>query len=201
MKFLFKGEIVDYDFLYLREENDSNSTNENIINVSFNQNTINFKKNTIVFLHGWGGNKNSFRSTINLLKYYFNIFTITMPTIQPTNQCWTLQDFANLVLNILKLHNINSIFVVCHSFGFRVACILKTKIDIKKIVVTGGAGPKRTNIFKRIRLYNKKILLMQKRFKFLYSSIASPDYKVLIVLCFCFGVNLTRKQNYGLQNY
>ena len=60
MNFIFKEEIIDYDFTY------SNS------------------HSTILFLHGWGGNKFSFLSTINLLKNKHNILTITMPTNQPT---------------------------------------------------------------------------------------------------------------------
>ena len=179
MNFLFKGEIINYDFFLADNENDEHLESKNLKNVLLNFNKNNLKNETVVFLHGWGGNKNSFRSTINLLKHNFNILTITMPTIKPTNLSWTLLDFANLILNILKLHNINSIFVVCHSFGFRVACLLKTKIDIKKIIVTGGAGPKRTSILKKIKMNNNKILLKQKRFNYLYNFAASPDYKSL----------------------
>lgn len=188
MNFLFKGEIVEYDFLCTNNENVKNLTdknfenllNENAKNVLSNSNeNINLKSDVILFLHGWGGNKNSFRSTINLLKHQFNILAISMPTIAPTCQSWTLQDYANLVLNILMLYNITSVFVVCHSFGFRVACLLKLKIEIKKIVVTGGAGLKKFSVFKKIKANNNKILLRQKRFKFLYNSVASADYKML----------------------
>ena len=54
MNYLFKNEIVDYDFF----------NNEN--------------KDTILFLHGWGGNKFSFQSTINLLKNRYKILSITI---------------------------------------------------------------------------------------------------------------------------
>ena len=96
MNFLFKGELIDYYFF------------------DFNKNN----NETIVFLHGWGGNKNSFKSTINLLKHKFNILAVTMPTIANTAVAWSLVDYANLILALCKLHDINSIYVVCHSFGF-----------------------------------------------------------------------------------
>lgn len=153
MNFLFKSESIDYEFFF----------NPNV-------------DKTILFLHGWGGNKNSFITTIKLLKYKYNILSLTMPTIQPTNEVWTLQDFCNLVLSILKIHNINSVSIICHSFGFRIATILKNFINIEKVVVTGGAGPKKENLITRIKTQNNKIILNKKRFKFLFTKIASKEY-------------------------
>lgn len=154
MNFLFKGEIIDYSHL---------KTN----------------KKTILFLHGWGGNKNSFIQTINLLKKNYSILTLTMPTISPTITSWTLLDYANLILNLTQLLNIKNLIIICHSFGFRVACLLNKKINIEKIIVTAGAGPKKHSIIKKINLNNNKILLKQKRFNYLYNKIISNDYKVL----------------------
>lgn len=155
MKFIFKSEIIDYDYF------DSNS------------------KNTILFLHGWGGNKNSFLSTINLLKNTFNIISITMPTIENTNTIWDLSDYRELVLRILSCHNFSNVIIICHSFGFRVACKLNGFINIEKIVATGGAGLRKINIFKTIENTNNSILLRQKKFNYLYNLIASKDYIAL----------------------
>lgn len=152
MNFIFKNEVVDYNFFQ------ANSPH------------------TILFLHGWGGDKNSFTSTINLLKSQFNILSLTMPSIHPTFESWNLQDYCNLVETVLKIHNIKSTTIICHSFGFRVACILKNFIDIKSIIVTGGAGPKKHNNFKRIQTQNNIILLQNKRFKNLFLNLASKDY-------------------------
>lgn len=152
MKFIFKGELVDYNFL---------NTN---------------KSKTIIFLHGWGGNKFSFAKSINILKSKFNILTITMPTILPTVLSWTLFDFANLVESICKINSIENCYVVCHSFGLRVATTLKDKIKIEKIVITGGAGIKKFNFVKKIEQNNAKTLLKNGNFKFLYKKVASSDY-------------------------
>ncbi len=156
MNFLFNGEAVDYDF-YKKADT----------------------AQTILFLHGWGGNKSSFVHTIKLLKQKYNIMAITLPTILKTNMVWNNDLYCELVLSILKMHSIDEVIVVCHSFGFRIACLLKEKINITKIVVTGGAGPKKTNILKRIEQDNNKILLSNKKFKFLFEKIASSDYKNL----------------------
>ena len=155
MNFIFKQEIINYDFC-------------------FNQ-----KKNTILFLHGWGGNKDSFLSSQKLLTNNFNLLNVTMPTVQPTNETWTLMDYTKLIMNILKMHNIKSIIIICHSFGFRVASILKEFVTIDKIVVTAGAGIKKINLYKKIENENNSLLLKQNKFKYLYDKIVSSEYKNL----------------------
>ena len=80
-----------------------------------------------------------------------------MPTIEPTNEVWDLFDYEKLIMQILSLHNIENPIIICHSFGFRVATILKEKIKIKKIIVTGGAGPKKSSILKKIEQQNNSI--------------------------------------------
>ena len=142
MNYIFKGEIINYNFL--------NHTDE-----------------TVVFLHGWGGDKNSFLKTIKLLQKNYNILTVTIPTINPTNVVWDMFDFRDLIINLFLQYNIKNPIIICHSFGFRIATLLKDKIPIKKIIVTGGAGMKKNNIFKKAIL-NQKILynIMSKLKKF-----------------------------------
>ncbi len=152
---MFKQEIIDYDFC---------STG---------------KDKTILFLHGWGGDKNSFISSFKILKSKYNLLSITLPTISATKEVWNLMDYTNLVLNILKIHNKNSVIIICHSFGFRVSCILKEFINIEKIVVTAGAGIKKINIFKQIENENNIILLRQRKYNYLYDKIASTEFKEL----------------------
>jgi len=150
MKFLYKSEAVDYDYIY------------------------NSHKQTILFLHGWGGNKFSFSSTINLLKNSYNILSITLPTICPTKEVWNMQNYCDLVLNILTLHNVKIPILICHSFGFRIAMLLNQKIHIKKLVITAGAGIKKDNTFLRVK-HRQNLLQLQQNKNFFYS-IASKDY-------------------------
>ena len=150
MNFLYKSEVIDYDFF----------------------NTKN--KDTIIFLHGWGGNKFSFTQTTNLLKNKYNILAITIPTTTPTNEVWNLQNYCDLVLNILTIHNIKNPIVICHSFGFRITMLLNQKISIKKLIITGGAGIKKDNTFLHIK--QRRNLLNIQQNKNLFSKIASPDY-------------------------
>ena len=148
MNYLFKNEVIDYKFIN------------------------NQKNKTILFLHGWGGNRFSFQQTINLLKHQFNILTVTMPTIEPTTSVWNLFDYVALIENILSIHSIKSVNIICHSFGFRVAMLLNKKIHIARIVVTAGAGLKKNlNFFRKIIKNNSKILIKSKKFKHFYKII------------------------------
>ncbi len=152
MKLLFKNEIIDYDFFNSRKEQ------------------------TILFLHGWGGNKFSFSQTINLLKNQFNILSITMPTTESTTSVWNMFDYTQLIENILSIYNIQNPIIICHSFGCRVAMLLNKKIKISKLIVTGGAGLRKENIFLKIIKNNNKIILKNEKFNYLFKKIASKDY-------------------------
>ena len=153
MNFIYKEEIVNYD--YFRNNN----------------------KETVVFLHGWGGNKLSFNSTLNLLKISYNILTITIPTISSTKQVWNMHNYCDFVLHILNLHNIKNPVIICHSFGFRIALLLNQYICIKKLIITGGAGIKKNNAFLRIK--QRRNLLNLQQNKNLFLKIASQDYVAL----------------------
>lgn len=152
MNYIFKTEKIDYEY------------------------HNNYHKDTIVFLHGWGGDKNSFSTCFSLIKNKFNYLTITMPTIKETNMVWNMFDYRDLVLNILKIYNLYNVYIICHSFGFRVATLLKDQIKIKKIIITGGSGMKRKNIYKKIENENNLILLKNKINQYLFKKISSKDY-------------------------
>ena len=155
MNIIFNGECVDYEYV-----------NNN-------------KPDTILFLHGWGGNKFSFAGSFKLLNSKFNLLSVTMPTTEKTVKVWTLFDYYKLIETILKLHNVFNPIIVSHSFGFRVACLINQFIKIKKIVVTGGAGLKKLSIFRKIDKQNNLVLLKNKKYGWLYKKIASVDYKNL----------------------
>lgn len=152
MNIIFKQEVIEYEFLDSKKEN------------------------TILFLHGWGGNLHSFDKTKNLLKSKFNILSLTLPTTQPTSEIWDLCDYVNLVKTIIVSHDIFSPIIICHSFGFRIATILDKILQIEKIVVIGGAGPKKIGILKKIDQNNTKIISRNKNFQKNFKNLVSADY-------------------------
>lgn len=140
MNLYYKSYSIEYEYIY-KKSND-----------------------TIVFLHGWGGNKNSFNFLHCYLQNY-NVLAISFPPYftktdyidSSVSLC--MQDYLEILTTILKLHNIASAHIVCHSFGFRICLMLfATSFEIKSVVVTGGAGINLyKNIFNNLKLYNKII--------------------------------------------
>ena len=138
--------------------------------ISYNY-IFNNSKDTVLFLHGWGGNMNSFAFLFPYLKQY-NILTISFPpyftdkNYQDSIIPLTLEDYQKIIVNLLTLHNIKSFHIICHSFGFRLALLITScNYKIKSIIVTGGAGISLNNFIFNINrnskiLYNKKFKLI-----------------------------------------
>lgn len=155
MTFLFKTYLINYDYIF------------------------NNKQQTILFLHGWGGNKNSFISAINFFKHNYNILSISMPPTKKSCVPLTMYDYKHLILQVLTLHNISKVNIICHSFGMRVSLMLaSSNLIIEKLIVTGGAGINTSSsLLKKINSQHKTILL--KKHSSLFNKFASADYKIL----------------------
>lgn len=163
MTLLYKSYIVEYEYLF------------------------DHHPKTILLLHGWGGNKDSFAKVKKIFKANYNILSVSLPpqNLYTSNYTITqnqsiipidMYDYKNIMLNILQLLNLNSVIIVCHSFGFRVALMLTTSnINIEKIIITGGAGIRlKPNFFKKILNSFNSIWL--KKHPEDFTKIASSEY-------------------------
>ena len=111
------------------------------------------KKDTIIFLHGWGSNKEVmkvFKDEFNEYKLLF----IDMPGFgkSETNEVWTTQKYANKIDEFLKELNIEKFCIVGHSFGGKVATLLNPKY----LVLLSSAGIPQKKSFKtqlKIKLF------------------------------------------------
>ena len=162
MTFLYKTYEVEYEHIY------------------------NSYPKTILLLHGWGGNKDSFAKVKKMFASQYNILSLSLPPLdlyQPINKnaCESVVpldmfDYKNIVINILKLLSINSIIIICHSFGFRVALMLTTSnITIEKIIITGGAGIRlKPNFLKKLKTqFNSIFLKLNPEY---FNKFASSEY-------------------------
>lgn len=151
MNFMYKTHLIDYDYSFI------NSTK------------------TLLLLHGWGGNKDSFIRLKQIFKSQYNILSLTMPPFDDSIVSLDMYDYKQLLLNLLNSLNISSASIVCHSFGMRVSLMLSTCFDIEKIVITGGAGIRlKQNLFQKLTS-NFRLIFLPKHpdhFKF----FASTDY-------------------------
>ncbi|MCQ2382380.1 MAG: alpha/beta hydrolase [Clostridia bacterium] len=102
---------------------------------------------TILFLHGWGGNADSFAPVSQYFARATDIngepYQVLAPSLPcPPTKVYTLEDYADDVDRYLQEHQVARCIVVAHSFGARLVAILNARHPklFTKIVITSGAG-------------------------------------------------------------
>lgn len=100
--------------------------------------------NPILFLHGWGGNKESFAFAKNAIcdrKLVFVSFAGHGASGAPKRP-FCVADFANEVIELLDKLDTKKVDIVAHSFGGRVALVLAAQHPerVGKMLLVGCAG-------------------------------------------------------------
>jgi len=100
----------------------------------------NEKKDIVVFLHGWGSNKEVMKTAFSDKLDQFKHIYIDMPGFgkSENNYILTTIDYANIIKIFLESLNIkpNSSIIVGHSFGGKIATALMPKL----LVLLSSAG-------------------------------------------------------------
>lgn len=152
-------------------------------------------QNTLLILPGWGDTRSTFKYIINYFKKYFTIYIIDYPGFGKSkfpNRDLTIDDYTNLIIDFMKVHNIKEPIIIAHSFGGRISInlVANKKVKINKLILIDAAGikPKKTikqlfrqtiyKLLKRIKYilpkkYRKKYL------NYLINIFGSTDYKNL----------------------
>lgn len=143
----------------------------------------------LVFLHGWGGNLESWQDflstfkgeSIRILAYDLSGFGQSQTPAQP----WTVNDYADLLKNFLDQLDLDKIYLFGHSFGGQIA--VRFSYDhperLERLFLSGAAIVRpRKSFYKIILAFLArivKIVLPGKaaRFrKFIYRVIGGADY-------------------------
>ena len=133
----------------------------------------------LLFLHGWGGNCDSFLPLINILKDTYRCVSVDFHGHGATRaeRVYTLRDFTSGVREVLQKENITSCAVIAHSFGGRVALDMSDDPRVNALVIIDGAGLKpRLTLKKLARKADYKIKKLLKKDT---SDCGSPDYRAL----------------------
>lgn len=144
-------------------------------------------KPVILFLHGWGGNEDSFDNIYYTLSHNFSVISINFTDITHgyINKPLTMHDYVVKVLWILNNLKIQKCHIVCHSFGFRIALLLNrdSGIHIDSMVIIDGAGIKYQNIFTKYKIlmykFKKKLVKIGVLSSKVLQNSGSDDYAIL----------------------
>lgn len=155
------------------------------MNLNLEYREINDDKNKyVLFLHGWGMNKNCYEkiaSSINCKSITLDFFGFGKSG-EPNNYFDTYE-YAYYVYVFLKSKNINSISIVGHSFGGRVAILLSSIFDIEVnfLFLTSSAGININSFGKKLKVYYYKLFKFLVNKKLLNARVlkkfGSKDYK------------------------
>ncbi len=114
--------------------------------LNYRLNIIDKNLPTMIFLHGWGCSMKSFKYFERFFSCDLNTLNIDLYGFGQSSELRNVDmyDYTKKIYLFLRSKNITNIIIVSHSFGFRIATILSTcfDIEVKCVVVTGGAGCK-----------------------------------------------------------
>lgn len=161
-----------------------------IKNIEINYKIIdNNSNNNIVFLHGWGGNSNSFLPVARQLDKY-NSYLIDLPGFGESslpNTVFSSYDYAKIIKNFISNLKINNITLVGHSFGGKIASIIASENPswLSSLVIISAPGikyQKPLSIRWKIFLYKSlsrffKILGLKNIINSLSKKFGSDDYR------------------------
>lgn len=161
--------------------------------MKYKNTTINYEvsgngKKYILFLHGWGGSTDSFLGVIKRFEDNYTCINVDFPSFGKSEEPqtpWTVQDYALMILKLLRELNVDKVNIVCHSFGCRVAIYIAALTSIvDKLVITSGAGIKpRKSIRQRINILKYKFAKIKVKLRLQPSSVlqnyGSKDYRKL----------------------
>ncbi len=117
----------------------------------------------LLLLHGWGGRTGSMQPIANGLNDLRTVYNIDFPGFGESASPpapWSVTEYTEMLIALLKQLDIKKADIVAHSFGGRVTLLLAATHPelVGKIVITGGAGlkPKR-EIKYYIKVYTYKL--------------------------------------------
>jgi len=102
-----------------------------------------------LILHGWGSSVNSWIKLQDLLSEKFKVYILDMPgfgNTPPPQKAWNLDNYLDLILKYCKHYNIDSFYLLGHSFGGRISIKMAVKHPdkIKKLILMDAAGIRRS---------------------------------------------------------
>ena len=116
----------------------------------------------VVLLHGWGCDKNIWKSSIEALRSNFRVVAVDFAGFGASEEpkaIWGVEEYTCSVEALLKELNIQSPTLVGHSFGGRVSILYASRNEVKSVVLTDAAGVKPRRSFSYYRkVYTYKLL-------------------------------------------
>lgn len=165
-KIIVNDLVVDYDFYISTDE-----------------------KPVVVLLHGWGVSKEVWENVYTfLIGKNFSCLKLDFPGFGGTSTpkvAWSVDNYANFIVEFFRKLNITKVILVGHSFGGRVSLVVAATYPnlVNKLVLVDSAGIKTGTPFKKVLSVASKFVKPLFRFRFtnplrkkIYRGIGAEDY-------------------------
>ena len=117
---------------------------------------------TIILLHGWGCDRNIWKTTREMLIDHFRVLSIDFAGFglsHEPNTVWGVEEYTRSVEALVEELNIEHPTLIGHSFGGRVSILYASRNEVRSIVLTDAAGvkPRRSLSYYR-KVYSFKLM-------------------------------------------
>ena len=137
----------------------------------------------VVYLHGWGCDGSIFLPIAKQLPEYANYlvdFAGFGSSESPPESGWTVPDYAEQLKDFLQEHNLQSVTLVGHSFGCRVALVLAASYPhlVDRMLLVAPAGLRKFSLARWLKVVHYKISKFFARLfrRQVRAKFASSDY-------------------------
>ncbi|MDD4938444.1 MAG: alpha/beta hydrolase [Candidatus Shapirobacteria bacterium] len=100
-------------------------------------------KESLIFLHGWGGSWQSWYPILEALKNEFNLYALDLPGFgnQKIEIPYHLDNYVDFIINFIKKNKVKNPILIGHSFGGAIVAKIAAdqSIPIKKIILVDAA--------------------------------------------------------------
>ena len=137
----------------------------------------------ILYLHGWGQNIEMMEPIANPFEKTNRIIILDLPGFGSSEEpktSWTLDEYVEMIHNLLEKLNVKKPNIVGHSFGGKLGLLYASKYETKRLVLL--ASPYKVEYKKqplKVRIYKKvkKVPFLKGLAEIMKNKIGSTDYK------------------------
>ena len=117
---------------------------------------------TVLLLHGWGCNTETFKVIRPFLEAHFRVLTVDFAGFGQSDEpkdVWGVDEYTRSIEALAKSEGVEEPILIGHSFGGRVSIVYASRNRVRKVILVDAAGvkPKRSLNYYR-KVYTFKLL-------------------------------------------
>ena len=115
----------------------------------------------IILMHGWGCNLTTLQSVEKVALENHKVYNVDFPGFgesQEPSMVWGVEEYTQLIEQLVKAENIENPILLGHSFGGRVGILYSSRNKVNKLILVDAAGVKPRRSFKYyFKVYTYKL--------------------------------------------